>query len=556
MHEGYRDKVFRELREAKRTSVTLGAPDAADGKVAESTGTTDVASATDPAAAAAANTKTTGKPAAVAPETAKAASEAVAKAASEAVAKAAVEQAAATKAELDALEDSVRRGESLCAQRAATEANEWALRRARSSVPWFLPRLDCATGFLWASFATVFIAASALYFVFHDRISESPYVYVGLYWLLFGTVFAVVAFYVLMQAAASGYDTQRAISSDKLEQTAVAFLLSSWPLTDALIKTLYPNDTLLRDVEVPAALLPLDPNRVLFADIIACNLLIEVINLTVILQPLQPPGRLTLWRQWFAGSALLRQAWVYRRAYVDDAAALFIDQNLFPNSARPAPSLYARLTRNPVRLIEVAVALVSVAALAAYVWWAAALARGSLRENMELFATVFGQFYLSAALIAIVFENAIRAADVGFNYEEGVDTATNDGLIAGYPDAVPAFKSLNPCNALVDQLQIPPETDPNAARVVAFAGMRGFFQTISTSLKLASPPPNYKVRLWRSEFKSCYARAEWPAARPTLVGDRARFINDKLYLKAHCETFYMPPEYFGRGWLCRRRQGR
>jgi hypothetical protein len=489
-----------------------------------------------------------------------AATEAAAEAAAIAAALAAAEAAAAaakTQTESDALEECLRLAESnVVPQQQASEANRWAVRRARHTLSWFVPRLNCATGFLFAAFVTVFVLLSALYFIYHDWISESPYVYVALYWVLFGTLFAAVAFYVLMRATAANYDTERTTNSDTLERGALAFLFLHWPLTDTLLKSLYPDDPLLRNVRVPAALLPLlDPNLVLFVDIISCNLLIDVINLTVILQPLQPPGKLVLWRRWFSGSALLRQAWVYRRAYVDDATALFIDQNLLVGSEHPEPSLWAKLTSNPVKFIAWVVALVTIIAFVAYVWWATA-AEGPLREKLELFATIFGEFYTSAALIAIVFDNSITVADTQFNYDENFTSATNETLVAGYPHTIPFFKSILPCNALVDQLRIPPTVDPDLARVVGFGGARVFFQSIATSLKLQSPPPAYKVRGWRAEFKSCYIRTDWPAARPTFKGDELHFIETQLYLQPECKTFYMPPEYSGRGWLCCRPHSR
>jgi hypothetical protein len=479
-------------------------------------------------------------------------------AAAEAIAAAAVAAAAALEqAIIDRLEEEVRLAERLaCPKRAADRANVEGVKRTNRASAWWAPRLKCATGFLIGAFATVFVALTVLYFIYYERISDSPYVYVGLYWLLFGTLFSIVAFYIILQASAERYAAERTESSDRLQVGVITFIFGAWPLTNTLLKDLYPRDPFIRRLEVPVALLPtLEPNLVLYAQLIVCNILIDSINLTVSIAPLQAPGRVRLWRQWFHGSALLRQQWAYRRATVDEVTVLFVDQNLFPESRSssppppPPPSLWANWTRNPVKFVEIVVALVTGTAFVVYVWWAL-VTEGALNEKLELFATIFGQFYVSAVLVAIVFDNTIEGEDTRFDFANLGNNLKNHALLEFFPQSVPLFKSLNLCNDLIQQVHVPDTIDPNLVRLFAWEGTRGLFEQIATDLRLQFPPLPYKLRAWCEAFKSCYVRADWLAARSTFEGLEGDYMNDQIFLQAECQRFYFPPGYFATDTCC------
>jgi hypothetical protein len=425
------------------------------------------------------------------------------------------------------------------ARKDAMQKNKEIVQRACCSRPWFAPDLSFSSEWPILTFAAVFVLLTCLYFYVHTIFSSDPYEYLHLYAQMFGTVFVIVAFYILMSATAANYLSQRIISTDTVEQQVLVFLGALWPLTDRLLKEMYHCDPLIQKLVLPPGT---DENWMTFTEVVASRLIFSNIDVTVRQEPIQDCGKMRLWRQWFE-SKILQEAWAYSRGYYKDATVYYVDQNLFPQSRCPKPSRWSEAMKNPIQLIaDVILALTLVAVV---IYWTIGVhyLDGTLFQNTELFVEFLKEFYLSAALVAIVFDNAITTEDVIFNFEYVVNDLNNTTLVSSYPHSVPLYRAFYPCDKMLQAVRIPPNLDANTVTIYNFSLCHGLFQAICTSLELNMPPNPESLRLWRSNFMSSVVRKEWRASKNEFNEKESCYIQTEIYDKAGCESFFIPEDY-------------
>ena len=202
------------------------------------------------------------------------------------------------------------------------------------------------------------------YFWWHAVFSTDPWVYVALYAHMFAAAVAAFAFYLVMTATAERYDAQRATIADTAERDLVDFLFGAWDLTAPLVKELYRHDPLIACLPTPPVA---DENHRLYALQIASNFYFETVDVQVRLsRRCSPRVARTSGAAALAQSPILREVWANNgRTASSLVTTAFVDQTVFPRPpalrafAWPRVSLFARLTRNPLRFILVVVAVVT-----------------------------------------------------------------------------------------------------------------------------------------------------------------------------------------------------
>jgi hypothetical protein len=483
-----------------------------------------------------------------------AAAEAAAAAAAAAAAQQAAEAAAVAAAALAAEQ---RRLACAAAKNARIDArtNERALAEAYRTCAWYQPMCSCNTTFYLVAGVAVFVAVTCAYFYWHAAFSDDPEVYVALYWHAFEAIVAALAFYLVMNAASDAYETQRATISDAAERELVQFLFGAWAVTARLVKQMFRDDTFICALPVPPVA---DENQRVFSEQIAAQRVFESIDVTVRLEAVQTPGSVHTWRSMFADSAILRAAWADGgRMQSAAVTTAFVDQNVFPrldgraHLPWPRVSLFARLSRNPILLVEFLVAIATLIFVVGYWMWAARRGpHATALGNTELFVSVFEAFYISAAVVAVAFETQTASDDAVFTYEHNIATSFTTLLIGAWPYAAPVYKSIYPCNRTIQTIRVPADVDQTLVALFNDGGCRNLFHTMSTSHKLVHPSSPERLRVWRGNFVSPIVREAWRYQRPDYVGEQGHFIEHELYEKAGCHPDFIPRAYRCRGGCC------
>ena len=432
------------------------------------------------------------------------------------------------------------------AQREAEFANREAVRRAARTRAWFQPTLDFETAYFACVLVLLLFAFSVLFFLYHSVFSDSVFVYVALYARILGAFFAIVAFYYLLRAAAER-ETANVVTQINTDfQGVTLYLYQTWPFTDRLLRELYPYNAVIRRIVPPV---DLDRNLAHFAEQIIYQLIFDLIDTAIRLQPLQPEGRVREWRGWWHTSPLLREAWANSRGTVGLEPAAFVDQCLMPGSVPPAPSVWAKLTRDPSMFVAGVVLLLTIVYVALYWLWAATRGSGdggdaTTLEYTELFFECLAEFYVSAALVALVLESQTQVDDITFDIRHPALDFSQQSVLLAYPNSVPIYLGIHSCNRMLQtKVRVPRDVDPDLVALFAFTTCQTIFRFISDSLELADPPDPANLRNWREYFRDPLLRQQWCEQRSAFVGLKGRFIQEEIYDKAECSEFYIPPQY-------------
>jgi len=426
------------------------------------------------------------------------------------------------------------------AKRTAAYANEHAVKKAAFEESWFVPHWSRRTRLLVAFAILVFVLATAAFFWWHELFSDDVYLYWGLYGRGFAAVFAIVAFYFLMDNAAIYYDQQRTISGDTTSQQIVLFLGSLWPLSARLQRQLFPCNPLLEPAIIPN---DLNPNLVRLVEEQVYDFIIQNIDNGIRQQPVQTRGNDNLWRGWFTHSPLLREAWAYRRHTVVEQTMAFIDQELMPGGMRRKVTCCARALINPLRFTAWIITLIVILLSIVYwIWLVGKLPPGRL-DKTSLFVDLLAAFYVSAVLITLVADAVATNDDISFNYENTRIDAADSSVVTNYPDSIPFYRQFVLGNKMVQAGIHLPEAGSNPSRIrnFAFIASRSFFIAVATQLRLEMPPHPDRVRVWRENFCNCFIREQWPIARPDFADDEAEYMTRELYNKASFVRLETPP---------------
>lgn len=352
--------------------------------------------------------------------------------------------------------------------------------------------------------------------------------------------FAVVAFFILASGSQARWVDQRATTIFTTEQEVLAFLFGFSPLTDRLYKQMFPCDCLISELDVKSRQALIDPNAIVFTESVICGNIFRSIETAVLQQPVQPRGRINLWRSWFR-SCIVQENFVFNRATLDEIVVRFIDQNLFPYSPQPKPTCWARWTAEPVRLL-VGIVVVFTVVLTLIYWPLAPLYYGSHWECWELYLTIIETIYISLLVLLLALDNQEMAFNARFNFLHTVVGAGETSAISNYPNSVPLTQEFSPCNKILQTVYVDPLTlDESQVLLYNMTACQVFFSTIATELRLLFPPPPETVRAWRAAFLSPTVRKEWRCSRCFYVPETVLYIDAVLYNCPGCTSFYEPP---------------
>ena len=409
---------------------------------------------------------------------------------------------------------------------------------ARDSVrlrPWYVPEPEFLIVVLLVTFVVIFVLGTVAFFWWRAFFTPNVNDYVGLYVDMARTYFEIIAFYLLAAGSYYRYVAQRVTSTDRTEQELQAFLYGFWPFTARLFLQMYKTDCPLQESFIPPGL---DEDQITVTEIIVCGNIFRTIATAVLQQPLQICGKLNLWRSWFR-SPIVREQWLYVRCFFADSVTRFIDQNLMRDSPRPTPSLYARLTQNPVVVIVVLVTLFTLIGTILFWWFADRF--GDVFARTSLYVRILESVFLSLIVLLIALDNAEKAADTTFNFIMLTSSGADTIFITQYPVSLPFIKAAFPCNKRLQTVPIPATIDEN--KVIVFNGFasHGLFQNIYSSLLLQNPPMQEQLNLWRSNFASRFVRDEWKVNRRFYVPDIACYIDTEIFDKAGCCDFTAGP---------------
>lgn len=308
-------------------------------------------------------------------------------------------------------------------------------------IPWYTPTFSRSfvAGLLLLIVASVVL--TCIYYVYMPGTHDER---VDLYIDMWRTFFESLAFFLIAKGV-SDFGIQQEVNISHFTYDRLQFLLvigSFWTLP--LEQAMYSNNCTLQTV------LPIgspDPQDATFHQINIAQLAFIVIDSFISVNVLPTRGQIDEWRMWFR-STLVQHMWKYKRPFLPETTVLFVEQNLFPRSPRPKPSLWARLTNDLALFLIPVVIFLTLIGTVLYYW----LVSLDVYEQTDTLVAILDAEFLSLVVILIGIDNDERNLSNRFDLIIRNLPALETVLFASYDTQIAYEKSINLCNPLYQGL--------------------------------------------------------------------------------------------------------
>ena len=392
------------------------------------------------------------------------------------------------------------------------------LRRA----PWWSTPSISTIGFGLA-ILLVFIISTVQFCLYWRAVSEEVSEAAEIYVTAFRAIAVTLGFYVLAFGIMQRGNLDVINSFHENSSDIEGAMLDYYPASLRLYKSIYATDPYLRTTSVPP---DIDIEQRNYVEIVLCSVLFISIDNTLALTPLADQGFIETWRSWFR-SPIVREQWPSSRPFYGEYTVRFVEQNLFPDSPLPCPSVWRIISDDQLMVVLFMLTFIWIVGT---MWYWYSWCFPPLGKMIDLYFKCLEALFIGALILLLVYDINETATTglITFNSRDVIEI--EEGFLEHYPDGVIIYQQMYQENCRLQAIK-PKNINLNRQLMTCSAISGILFQTIESVLNLQSSPDIAFVRSWDSWFNSCIIHTLWPANRQYFETSTVEFIDRNLLKK-------------------------